>query len=320
MTRIRAILVPKPLDEIRDPRDKFSSVNSASAAAGIKIVAPNLEGVLAGAPIYVVPPDQKPEKYVKLIVDEIKKIRIATDVDGIVLKTDTLGSLEAIAEILKQNNIPIRLADVGDISKRDVVEASVVKEHEPLYGAVLAFNVRILPDAEKEAGDRGVQVFREKIIYHVIENYLAWFKGKREAELDQDFGTLVKPAKLRVMEGYVFRRARPAIFGVEILSGSVKPKIALVRQNGEEVGEIQQVQDKGESLPTAEKGMQVAISMDKPVFGRHIFEKDVLYVKVPEKQVKTLMTKFAERLTEEEQQALNEYVEVMRKKVPFWGA
>jgi translation initiation factor 5B len=320
VTRIRAILVPKPLDEIRDPRDKFSSVNSVSAAAGIKIVAPDIEGVLAGAPLYSVPPGGKPERYAKLIAEEIEKIRIATDVDGIVLKADALGSLEAIADILKQNNIPIRLADVGDISKRDIVEASVVKEHEPLYGAVLAFNVRILPDAEEEAGSRGVQIFREKIIYHVIENYLAWFKGKREAGLEQDFETVVKPAKLQVMEGYVFRRAKPAIFGVEILCGSIKPKVALVRQNGEEVGEIQQIQDKGEALPNAGQGMQVAISMDKPVFGRHIFEKDVLYVKVPEQQVKILMTTFTERLTAEEQKALNEYVDVMRKKVPFWGA
>jgi translation initiation factor 5B len=320
VTRIRAILVPKPLDEIRDPREKFSSVNSASAAAGIKIVAPDIEGVLAGATLYAVPQDEKPERYARLIAEEIEKIRIATDIDGIVLKADTLGSLEAIADILKQNNIPIRLADVGDISKRDIIEASVVKEHEPLYGAVLAFNVRILPDAEEEAGSRGVQVFREKIIYHVIENYLAWFKGKRDAGLEQDFETLVKPAKLQVMDGYVFRRAKPAIFGVEILSGSIKPKIALVRQNGEEVGEIQQIQDKGDALPNAEQGMQVAISMDKPVFGRHIFEKDVLYVKVPEQQVKVLMTTFAERLTEGEQKALDEYVGVMRKKVPFWGA
>jgi len=320
VTRIRAILVPKPLDEIRDPRDKFSSVDSASAAAGIKIVAPDIEGVLAGATLYAVPHSEEPEKYARLISEEIEKIRIATDIDGIVLKADTLGSLEAIAEILKQNEIPIRLADVGDISKRDIIEASVVKEHEPLYGAVLAFNVRILPDAEEEAGSRGVQVFREKIIYHVIENYLAWYKGKRDAGLEQDFETLVKPAKLQVMEGYVFRRAKPAIFGVEILSGSIKPKIALVRQDGEEVGEIQQIQDKGEALPNAEQGMQVAISMDKPVFGRHIFEKDMLYVKVPEQQVKALMTTFNEKLTEGEQKALEEYVGIMRKKVPFWGA
>jgi len=321
VTRIRAILVPKPLDEIRDPRDKFSSVDSVSAAAGVKIVAPDLEGVLAGATLYAVPEGGNPEKYAKLISEEIGKIRIATDVDGIVLKADTLGSLEAIADILKKNNVPIRLADVGDISKRDIVEAAVVKEHEPLYGAVLAFNVKILPDAEREAASRGVQIFREKIIYHVIENYLSWFKGKREAGLEQDFETLVKPAKLRIMEGYIFRRARPAIFGVEILAGNIKPKYALVRaEDGEEVGEIQQIQDKGEALSAAQQGMQVAVSVDKPIFGRHIFEKDVLYVKVPEQHVKVLQTTFAERLTAEEQEALSEYVNIMRKKVPFWGA
>jgi hypothetical protein len=56
------------------------------------------------------------------------------------------------------------------------------------------------------------------------------------------------------------------------------------------------------------------------VFGRHIFEKDVLYVKVPEQQVKALMTTFAERLSEEERKAVDEFVGAMRKKVPFWGA
>jgi translation initiation factor 5B len=321
ITRIRAILVPKPLDEIRDPRDKFSSVDTVSAAAGVKIVAPDLEGVLAGATLYAVPQGGNPEKYAKLISEEIEKIRIATDLDGVVLKADTLGSLEAIAEILKQNNVPLRLADVGDISKRDIVEAAVVKEHEPLYGVVLAFNVRILPDAEQEAASRGIQIFRDRVIYHVIENYLSWFKAKREEGLKEDFAVLVRPAKLRVMEGYVFRRARPAIFGVEILAGFIKPKYSLVRaQNGEEIGEILQIQDKGEALSDAQQGMQVAISVDKPIFGRHILEKDILYVKVPEDHVKVLQATFAEKLTAEEQEALNEYVNVMRKKVPFWGA
>lgn len=321
VTRIRAILVPKPLDEIRDPRDRFSSVDSVSAAAGVKIVAPDLEGVLAGATLYAVPEGGNPGKYAKLISEEIGKIRIATDIDGIVLKADTLGSLEAIADILKKDNVPVRLADVGDISKRDVVEAAVVKEHEPLYGAVLAFNVRILQDAEEEAASRNVQIFRERVIYHLIESYMSWFKGKREAGLEQDFETLVKPAKLRIMEGYIFRRARPAIFGVEILAGNIKPKCALVRaENGEEIGEIQQIQDKGEALSTAQQGMQVAVSVDKPIFGRHIFEKDLLYVKVPEQHVKVLQTTFAEKLNAVEQEVLTEYVNIMRKKVPFWGA
>jgi translation initiation factor 5B len=321
VTRIRAILVPKPLDEIRDPRDKFSSVKSIAAAAGIKIAAPDLEGAVAGAPLYAVPHGQEPRKYEKLITEEIGRIRIATDINGVILKTDTLGSLEAIATILKQNGVPIRLADVGDVSKRDVVEASVVKEHDPLHGAILAFGVKVLPDAQEEASARGIQVFLENIIYHVIENYLEWFKKQRETEAEQKLETLVRPAKIRVLEGYVFRRAKPAIFGVEVLAGKIKPRVSLVRaKDGEDIGEIQQIQEKGEALPEAEKGMQVAVSMEKPIVGRHVFEKDVLYVRVPEQHAKTLLTAFLDQLTTEEQETLKEYVDAMRKKMPFWAA
>ncbi|MEM3695885.1 MAG: translation initiation factor IF-2 [Candidatus Bathyarchaeia archaeon] len=321
VTRIRAILVPKPLDEIRDPRDRFSSVDSVSAAAGVKIVAPDLEGALAGAPLYAVGEGEKVDDYVKAVSEEIERIRIATDVEGVVLKADTLGSLEAIAENLKRNNVPVRLADVGDVSKRDVTEASVVREHEPYYGVVLAFNVKVLPDAQEEANAKGVQIFQEKIIYHLIDNYLSWLKSQREAKIEQEFANLVKPAKIQIMEGYVFRRAKPAIVGVEVLAGKIKPKLALIRaEDGEEVGEIQQIQEKGKALPEAGKGMQVAISLDKPIVGRHIFEKDILYVKVPEQHAKALQTMFMDKLSVEEQEALNEYVNVMKKKTPYWTA
>jgi len=321
VTRIRAILVPKPLDEIRDPRDRFSSVDSVSAAAGVKIVAPDLEGALAGAPLYAVAEGEGEGKYVRLVSEEIERIRIATDVEGVVLKADALGSLEAIAENLKANGIAIRLADVGDVSKRDVTEASVVNEREPLYGVILAFNVKILPDAEEEAAIRGVQIFKEKVIYHLIDNYVSWLKAQREAKFGHDFENLVNPGKIRIIDGYVFRRAKPAIVGVEILAGKIKPKNALVRaEDGEEVGEIQQIQEKGKALSEAQKGMQVAISMDKPTVGRHIFEKDVLYVKVPEAHAKALLKTFMDNLTAEEQEALNEYVNLMRKRTPFWAA
>jgi len=321
VTRIRAILVPKALDEIRDPRDRFSSVDSVSAAAGIKIAAPDLEGALAGAPLYSVPHGEDLEKYAKLVSEEIERIRITTDVDGVVLKADTLGSLEAIAESLKRNDVPVRLADVGDVSKRDVVEAGVVKEHEPFYGVVLAFNIKVLPDAEEEAEIKGVQIFRENIIYRLMDDYLLWLKTQREAEFEQVFEKLVMPGKIRILEGYVFRRAKPAIVGVEILAGRIKSKYTLVRaENGEEIGVIQQIQEKGKALSEARQGMQVAVSIDKPMVGRHIFEKDVLYVKVPERHAKVLLTTFMDRLTMEEQEALNEYVKLMRKKIPFWAA
>jgi len=320
VTHIRTILVPKPLDEIRDPRDRFSAVNCVFAAAGVKVVAADLEGALAGAPLLAVPSGEDPAKYVKLVADELKQIRIATDVKGIVLKADTLGSLEAIAEILKQNNVPVRIADVGDVSKRDVVEASVVKAHEPLFGAVLAFNVKVLPDAEDEAANADVQIFKDQIIYNLIDTYVEWLKSQREAKSEMEFEKLVKPGKILVMPGYVFRRAKPAIFGVEIMGGQLKPKYSLIRaEDGADVGTVQQIQDKGKAVSEAKQGMQVAVSMDKPIVGRHVFEKDILYVKVTESDSKTLMDAHKDKLSDEEQAVLMEYVKIMQKKTPFWG-
>jgi translation initiation factor 5B len=215
----------------------------------------------------------------------------------------------------------VRIADVGDVSKRDVVEASVVKAREPLLGVILAFGVKILPDAEEEATNTGVQIFKEPIIYNLIDNYLEWLKSKREAKIAQELEKLVKPGKILVMEGFVFRRAKPAIFGVEILSGQLKPKYSLVRaEDGADIGEVQQIQDKGKAVSEAKQGMQIAVSMDKPIVGRHVFEKDILYVKVPEPDARALLEKHLDKLTAEEQQVLKEYVEIMRKKTAFWGA
>jgi len=320
VTKIRAVLLPKPLDEIRDPRDRFSSVDTVSAAAGVKIAAPNLDDALAGAPLYVVSDEERLDELVKLVSEEVERLRITTDIDGVVLKTDALGSLEAIAEILKRENIPIRLADVGDVSKRDVTEAMVVKEREPLYGVVLAFNIKILPDAQEEATNRKVRIFQHNIIYHLIDDYTQWLKREQEMRLLKEFDKLLKPAKMKLLPGCVFRRAKPAIVGVEILAGQIKPKIPLVSENGKDLGEIMQIQDKGKAISEAEAGMQVAISMDKPVVGRHINEGDVLYVRVPESHAKTLLTRFQTRLSPEELDALNELVNIMRRKSPFWAS
>jgi translation initiation factor 5B len=321
ITHTRALLVPKPLDEIRDPRDRFSSVDAVFAAAGVKVVASGLEGVLAGAPLYAVPSDGDTEKYADLVSEEIDRIRIATEIEGIILKADTLGSLEAIAEILKQNKVQVRLADVGDVSKRDVIEASVVKSHEPLCGVILAFGVKILPDAEEEAERARVKIFKEQIIYNLIDNYLEWLRNERETKSEQEFEKLVKPGKIIVMPGFIFRRAKPAIFGVEILGGQLKPKYSLIRaEDGGDIGEVQQIQDKGKAVSQAKQGMQVAVSMDKPITGRHVFERDILYVKLPEHDAKALLTKHLDKLTVDEQEVLKEYSEQMRKKIPFWAA
>ncbi len=318
-TKVRAILVPKALDEIRDPRDKFTSVKRVTAASGVKIAAPSLEFALAGSPLYAVPKGKNAKEYARMIEEEVQKLRIQTDRSGIVLKTDTLGSLEAISSSLQNYSVPIRLADVGDVSKRDIVEAEAVSVDDRLLSVVLAFNVRVLPDAEQEAQVASIPIFKADIIYHLIEEYTRWFDEQRAAGVKAELEALVRPGRIRILPGLVFRRSKPAIVGVEVLSGRIRPKYSLIDANGRHVGEVERVQDKGNDIHEANAGMQVAASIDKAVMGRSIDENGVYYVEVPERHVKALLGKFASQLTKEEQDALNELIQIKRRENPLWA-
>jgi translation initiation factor 5B len=319
VTTVRAIFMPQPLDEIRDPRKRFIDMEEVAAAAGVKIAAPDLEEAVAGAPIVTVGEDMPLEKAVEEVSSEVERLRISTDKVGVVLKTDTLGSLEALTEGLRARGIPIRLADIGDVSKRDVMEAIVVGQEEPLYGVILAFNVKVLPDAEEEAKAHKVRIFKGDIIYNLMDDYVRWMEAERERRERSVFDRLVKPGKVEVLRGFVFRRAKPAIFGVKVLAGVIEPNRELIRMDGKNLGRISQIQEAGKPLSMAEAGKEVAISMPKPVVGRHIREGDILYVDIPEEHAKMLRDRFAHRLPEESLQTLQELIEIQRKSNPIWA-
>lgn len=314
-TRVRALLLPKPLDEIRDPRDKFTRAESVDAAAGIKIAAPGLEDAIAGSPLYVVPYESARQELEQKILREIETVKVSTDLNGVIVKADALGSLEALTTSLAASKVPVRLADVGDVSRRDVVEAEVVRTKDPLLGAILAFNVKLLPDAEEEIGISKVPVFRGDIIYHVLEEYSRWVDGQRTAGVRAEMDLLIRPGKIRILKGYVFRRSDPAIVGVEVLDGIVRPKYPLVNNNGRRVGIVLRVQDQGKDVGEASVGKQVAVSIDKPVVGRHIFEGDILYVDVPAQHARVLSSKFKDYLTAGELALLDEVVALATKNV-----
>ena len=318
-TKIRALLMPQPLDEIRDPKKRFTAIDEVPAAAGIKIAAPNIEDALPGSPLYALDDDFTENRAFAEINREMESVKVQTDKTGIIVKTDTLGSLEALVESLRQRDIPIRLADIGDISRRDIMESASVRYEEPLYGAILAFNVKLLPDAEIEAEEQRVKIFRNDIIYNLMEDYIKWMEGEREAKARKEFETLVHPAKILILDGYIFRRAKPAIFGVRVEAGVLIPNVNMVNRENAGLGRLTQIQDQGAAVGRSEEGKEVAVSMPAPIVGRHIKERDVLYVDVPEKDARALRQKFAGRLTENANKALAELIEIKRKKDPLWA-
>ncbi|MCW4049713.1 MAG: translation initiation factor IF-2 [Candidatus Bathyarchaeota archaeon] len=320
VTKIRAILVPQPLDEMRDPRKQFNNITEVHAAAGIKIAAPDIDDAIPGAPLIAVGGDMTLEKALDDVASDMERLKVQTDQSGIIVKTDTLGSLEAIVESLRAKQVPIRLADIGDVSRRDVIEALSVKHDDPLFGAILAFNVKVLPDAEREAYDQKIPIFWNDIIYNLMDEYIRWADEEREAKARKEYDVLVKPGKLQIMEGYIFRRAKPAIFGAKVLSGTITPRVHMINHEGDRLGRISQIQDGGDAIGKAEEGAEVAVAMPQPIVGRHIKERDILYVDVPEQHAKQLRAKFGGRLTESEAEALKELVELKHKKDMFWAA
>ena len=190
---------------------------------------------------------------------------------------------------------------MGLVVRRDVVEASIVRNSDRLRAAILAFNVKVTEEAEVEAKSRGVAIFQGRILYQVVDEYLKWYEGEREAERKAELSKLILPGKIKLLPGYVFRRSDPVIVGVEVLSGRIRRGYPLMTRDGKRIGEIMQIQEHKKPLGEAVKGQEVAVSIrGKVMVGRQIREGDVLYVDVPLDHVEKVLEKFANELSEEE--------------------
>nr|MDO8134876.1 translation initiation factor IF-2 [Candidatus Njordarchaeum guaymaensis] len=320
VTRVRGLVQPRPLVETGESRDKFIHVDEVSAAAGVKVIAPELEKAVAGAPLIVAETDDDVRRAITDVKSEINRIKISTDKEGIILKADTLGSLEAIVVYLGERKIPIRIADVSDVSKRDVMEAAAVKADAPLSGVILSFNVRVLPEAKEEATKLEIPIFRNDVVYRLVQEYEEWVKQKREEEKRKTVSSLVMPAKIRILPGYIFRRSSPAIVGVEVLAGVIKSKITLLNETSDEVGEIAQIQDEGKTVAQASKGSSVAISIKGNILiGRNVNEGDTLYANIPEQDIRVIREKLENELPPEDLQTLSEFIEIRRRKNPVFA-
>ncbi len=320
ISKVRALLLPKPMDEIRDPRQKFDHVDFVSAAAGIKILAPNIDNVVAGSPFKtIIDPSQEEQVYSE-IEDEVQSIRIKTDKAGVVLKADTLGSLEAIENHFSKNGVKISIADVGPIKKEDIINANIVKGLDPYSAIVLGFNVPILPEAKEQATIDNIRIFTNDVIYRLLEDYIAYAETRKAEDTAKGLSELILPAKASMMPDFIFRNSNPAVFGVHVDLGTLYPKVPLITQKGKKVRRIHQIQDKGKTLDKADKDSEVAISIRGIEVGKDIEKDEVLFVSVPESHVRQLMGKFIDELTTDQKEVLREYILLMRKTThPWWG-
>jgi translation initiation factor 5B len=296
-SRVRGLFQPKPLDEIRDPQDKFRPVE----------------------PLWTIKGESDAQQLWQEMQREMEKIRVQADIKGVVLKADALGSLEAIEGQLRERGIAIRRADIGDVSRRDVVEASTVEKSDPLLAAVLAFNVKVLPDALGEAETDGIPILQENVIYKLIENYENWSKKKRDEIRVKSLENFIRPGKFALKLGFVFRRSHPAIVGVNVLGGVIKPKYPVMRKDGRRVGIVREIQREQKTVPEAKLGDELAVSIEGAIVDRNIKDGDVLYVEIPGNQVIALKTELKDLLSGDELAVLDEIIAIKQREDPNYG-
>jgi translation initiation factor 5B len=313
VTKLRALFEPMPLSEMRDKKSKFKSVDKVIAATGVKIIAQNIERAIAGMPLR-----SCSEKDIVSVKEEIQKeieeVIIDTDKEGIIIKADSLGSLEALIRLLKEKNIAIRKADIGDIIKKDIYDAETNFEKDPLKSVVLGFNVQ---DSSGICLDK-VKVITNNIIYKIIEDFEKWKQqSNRDLEIKR-IEVLTKPCKVEILKGYIFRQSNPAIVGVDILVGTLEINTPLMKADGKILTEVKEIQLDKENIHKAEKGKQVAISLPKVTVGRQIQEGDILYSAIPEEDFRKFK-ELKQYLSKDEIEVLKEIAEIRRKDNPMWG-
>lgn len=301
-TKVRGILRPKA----NANGEKFESVESVCAAAGVKIFGPGMEDAVAGSPILSAGSKSGEIEEIKEISEQIRGILFSTQAEGVVLKADTLGSLEALLRMLREKGIPVRETGIGRITKRDIMGASAVAGSNRFLGVVLSFNAPLEEGVDGDAAAYGVKVFESNIVYALLDNYDAWVKEEKEKEKQEALCVLVLPAKIRVLPGCIFRASEPAIFGVEVLGGKLRAKCRLVDAKGGEIGNVKLMQHDKKPIEEAAKGMQVAISVEGAVCGKTVFEGDVFYTHIGRKEADSLLEKCASELGEEEKRLLSE--------------
>jgi len=306
-TRIRGMLVPN----IKGGKEKYQQLDAVAAAAGVRLLAPGFEEAICGSPIETVA--EGPEEAHKFEA-LYKNIIFARNEVGLVIKADSLGSLEALKRLLTDAKLPIKTAGIGKITKKDVLEAEIAAAEDKYLGAVLGFNVYAMEDAISEANAKNIPIITSDIIYKTVENYQAWVVEAKEESKKITWAKLPWPAEIKILPGCCFRMCKPAIFGIKVLRGSLKPATRLMNAKGEVMGELREIQHEKTKLEKADRGMEVALSCDSIVLGKDAKEGDILYTYMTKEELGAWQ-KNIDILNTEEKELLEEIKKIVSKSV-----
>jgi len=192
------------------------------------------------------------------------------DIPGVhlILKTDVLGSREAILSSMEKLSTPDARVEVVKVGLGNITETDIAQA-EGLNALVMGFQVSATPPAKSLANEKNIFVGTYTVIYDLLD------------EVKKQLNVLLKPELIRTQIGQgkvlaIFRRGKKdTIIGVKINVGSVKPGtkckiiaaaaggeylVEEVRLGKEQVNEVAQGGECGLKL----KG-QAAVDIGQPI-------------------------------------------------------
>ncbi|KAJ8755036.1 hypothetical protein K2173_015548 [Erythroxylum novogranatense] len=312
VTTIRALLTPHPMKELR-VKGTYLHHKQIKAAQGIKITAQGLEHAIAGTGLYVVGPGDDLEDVKESAMEDMKSVmsRIDKSGEGVYVQASTLGSLEALLEFLKSPavSIPVSGIGIGPVHKKDVMKASVMLEKKKEYATILAFDVKVTPEARELADELGVKIFIADIIYHLFDQFKAYIDNLKEEKKKEAADEAVFPCVLQILPNCIFNKKDPIVLGVDVVDGIVKvgTPICIPQREFIDIGRIASVENNHKPVDFAKKGQKVAIKIvgtnaeeQQKMFGRHFDHEDELVSHISRRSIDILKANYRDDLSIEE--------------------
>jgi len=328
VTRVRELLTPKPLREIRIKTD-YLHHQQVDGAMGIKICANNLEGVVAGSACMVpyadVPYDLEVLK--EDIMGDLRHLaKAASEINGgigVYAIASTLGSLEALLEFLKTSKIPVAAVNIGPIHKKDVMKASIMHEHKPEYATILAFDVPLTKEGGDMAKDLNVKIFTAEIIYHLFDKFTAYMAEVKKEHQEKAALTAVFPGIFEISSPeHVWCRGGggdPILVGMNVREGTLRRGTPIcVERKGQrdpttglqaylDIGRVIGLEINRKAVDVAKQGQSASVKIDAVTsiqFGRQFDHTYTLYARVTRPSIDALKEFFREECSKDDWELL----------------
>ncbi len=176
----------------------------------------------------------------------------------VILKSDTLGSAEAILESLKKlpsQEVAVEIVQrgLGIVSEADILRAEAAK------AVVYGFNVQVSPKAEQLGRTKGIDIVTSKVIYDLIDNVT-----QRLEDMLAPLAETKEIGRLKILA--IFRNENTfQVFGGKVSDGEMTMGAAVeVLRNNQSVakGTITQLQQNKQNIKAVASGNECGMKVE----------------------------------------------------------